>query len=86
MEKQKPKFAARRYAELSFQFYRDGDGTPNFLITSNPKDEGKDFCTGVDKWIFAQNLVSNNLLSFNELMWLCEFFDTVKNKIKERVK
>lgn len=75
-----------REAELSLQFYRDKNGTGNFLITSNPEIEGKDFCSGMDAYIFARNLVGSPLVSFAELKFFCDFFDEVRKRLHEDTK
>lgn len=85
MSKKKITYPARRDAELSFQFYRNKDGAPNFLLTSNPAVDGKDFCTGIDKLIFAENLVNSPLVSINEIAWLCDFFDRVRTEVKAKI-
>lgn len=79
-EIKKKKLSARRYADLSLQFYRDKEGTPNFLITSNEQEEGKTFCTGVDSYIFARNLVNSNLICLSDLAFLCDFFDRARKE------
>lgn len=78
-------FKALLNAELSFQFYRDKMGTPNFLITCNPQKEGRDFHTGIDRIIFAENLINSGTCSVSELVFLCDFFDEVRRLMLKRV-
>lgn len=76
--------AARRYADLSLQFYRNKEGTPGFSITSNLQPDSRKFCTSIDQSIFAQNLVECELLSISDVAFLCDFFDLVRLRIKEK--
>lgn len=84
--KAKKVYRAKSVAELSLQFYRDREGTPNFLITCNPSVEGKDFCTGIDVIIFAENLIDSGRCSVNELMFFCKMFDIVRAKLEAKVR
>jgi len=74
----KKKIAARRYADLSFQFYRDKEGTPNFLITRNESDDGRPFYTAIDTYIFAGDLVNSALINIKDLAFLCDFFEKAR--------
>jgi len=76
---------AKPKALLSLQFYRDKDHTPNFLITSNPEQEGRDIFTGIDRLIFAQNLTESPLVSAGELIFLCDFFDAVRRELSRKI-
>ena len=75
----------KKQAELSFQVWRDANGTRNFTVTSNPADPCPDLTEGCDKYIFARNLIETNTVSFKELAWLCDFFNTVKSLMQEKL-
>ena len=83
-DRKKKYLLARPKAEFSLQFWRDKQGTPNFTITSNPTEEGKDFCTGIDEYIFARNLIESGQFSDTELNFLVRFFNKVKKEKEER--
>lgn len=76
----KKQYAARRYAELSLQFWHNRDGQANFSITSNPRVEGKNIFDGnvVDPFYFAGALIQDGKVSRDELLFLCGFFDKVR--------
>lgn len=85
MRKSKKKIIpAKRDAILSLQFYRDKEGTPNFLVTSNPESDNDrvNLFTGVDELIFARNLALDNSMSIKELTFLCSFFERVRYELQ----
>lgn len=84
--KSKKYYKAKVNADLSLQFYRDNEGTPNFLITCNPPVDGKDFHTGLDTIIFAENLIDSGRCSINELLFFCKLFDIVRAKLDAKIK
>lgn len=77
-------FKPLQKAELSLQFTRDAEGTPKFVITSNPKKNGEPFCTGIDALIFAKNFIDNDLTDLKEKQFLCAFFANVKNYLDKQ--
>lgn len=76
-KKTKKPNAAKRYANLSMQFWRDKEGTPNFTVTYNPLKGDKYLFTPVDGMIFAENLVKSNLIKPKDLHVLRSFFSEV---------
>ncbi len=86
MEELKPRrrYRAKIFAILSLQFYRDKQGTPNFLVTANPRKDGEYAFTGVDKLIFAKEIARSELVSKEELLFLCKFFETVRKELEEK--
>lgn len=76
-KKTKNPTAAKRYANLSLQFWRDKEGTPNFTVTYNPLKGDKYLFTPVDGMIFAENLVKSNLIQQKDLHVLRSFFNEV---------
>jgi len=77
-------FLARPRAEFSLQFWRDKQDTPNFAITSNPAEDGKDFCTGIDELIFARNFIESGKFSDTEIAFLARFFNKIRKEQEER--
>lgn len=78
MKKEK-RVRARAYADLSLQFYRDKEGTPNFLITSNKTE--KPLHTGIDTLIFAKSMAESDQVSASEFVWFCDFFRKVSEEL-----
>lgn len=81
----KKKYYAKPLADLSLQVWRNKEGTPVFTITSNPRKDGEDFCTGIDQYMFSRCLTRDPRISINELIWFCDFFDKVRQELKERI-
>ncbi len=87
MSKKRKPIAAKRFALLSLQFWKDKDGTPSLLVTSNPEENGKNIFSsewGVNSGVLARQLVKDNtLLGDQEKRWLVDFFEQVRAYLKE---
>lgn len=84
----KKKLKALSNALLSFQFLRDKEGTPKFVITSNLPEGAesggsKYLFTGMDCKIFGVNFARDTLTDRAEKDWLCAFFDACKMTLEK---
>lgn len=82
MSNKKPfEHKARRDAILSIQFYRDKEGTPAMLISSNPEPEKEAREFSSNSFLFARNLINCELLCFRDLVNLIQMFEYAKKEM-----
>ena len=77
------KYKPLENAELSLQFYRDKEGTPNFMVTSNLDDNNWPM-TGVDLLIFARNFADDGLVDKKHKLEICRLFRKAESILNQK--
>lgn len=82
MKKKNKVYRAKAIPELSFQVWRNAEGTPVFTITGNPTERTYSPIVSINTSYWAEQIVKDPTVSFGELVWFCDLFEHVKCRMK----
>lgn len=75
---------AKVKADLSLQFFRDKNGTMNFLVTTNETElELQEGPSIVDYFSFGKGFAALDTLSKAEKLWVCKIFKEAEKILSE---